>query len=379
MKVLFLTSWYPSDENPTLGNFVARHADAVKSIGHEVIVVHFRVSKSAFLPGIHRFQIDGVDTFQFTMPWVSDRFGFGHRSLLDRFAGFESIAEFKPDIIHGNVIYPSGKLAKKLKEKYKIPLVFTEHWNVYNKAREKYYTTEVARSIRIAVKHTEIIMPVSEELGAAMRKKGYQGDYQIVNNTVDTRLFKLEDKTDNSVFQFLHISTFDKGAKNTHGIIRSFNALKDQKARLVIAGDGDIEGIKDFAVKAAIDCSRIAFLGTQEYSEVAELMKQSHCHVLFSNYENLPCVIAESHCCGLPNIATSVGGIPEMIDSTNGILVAPQNESQLVDAFETVIARYEKYDRDAISQIARARYSYRTIGDRFTKIYLEAQKIARNR
>ena len=50
-------------------------------------------------------------------------------------------------------------------------------------------------------------------------------------------------------------------------------------------------------------------------------MQQAHSFVLNSNIENAPCVISEALCCGLPVIATRVGGVPEMVDKFNGILV----------------------------------------------------------
>ena len=39
LRILFLSSWFPDRNQPTLGNFVKRHAQAV-ALKHDVVVVH---------------------------------------------------------------------------------------------------------------------------------------------------------------------------------------------------------------------------------------------------------------------------------------------------------------------------------------------------
>jgi glycosyltransferase involved in cell wall biosynthesis len=45
--------------------------------------------------------------------------------------------------------------------------------------------------------------------------------------------------------------------------------------------------------------------------------KKADAFILFSRHENFPCVVIEALCCGLPVVASNVGGIAEAVDETN--------------------------------------------------------------
>ncbi|MEZ5034200.1 MAG: glycosyltransferase family 4 protein [Chitinophagaceae bacterium] len=47
----------------------------------------------------------------------------------------------------------------------------------------------------------------------------------------------------------------------------------------------------------------------------------------------------------MPVIATSVGGIPELVSEENGILVASKDEAALTSAMQFMVSSSEKFDR----------------------------------
>jgi glycosyltransferase involved in cell wall biosynthesis len=159
--------------------------------------------------------------------------------------------------------------------------------------------------------------------------------------------------------------------KNTEGLLRAFVKYfeKERDAELVMVGDTDIK-IRTLANELGLS-SRISFRGEVPYSQVATEMQAANCLVMFSNMENSPCVIGEALCCGLPVIATNVGGIPELIDEGNGMLIDPQDEAGLVTALHQMKDRYTKFDRASIAQRANAKFSYPVIGKKFDEIYSE--------
>jgi glycosyltransferase involved in cell wall biosynthesis len=113
----------------------------------------------------------------------------------------------------------------------------------------------------------------------------------------------------------------------------------------------------------------VTLTGEISYADVSQQMKMASAFVLFSRYENLPCVIIEALCCGLPVIATDVGGINELINMKNGILVRSENEEELVRAMDLMIDEYKNFDRDQISSDASERFNYSTIGKQFHDLY----------
>lgn len=374
MNILFVASWYPSKLNPKNGNFIEQHALAVKSVGCNVVVVHLMYSNRIFMPGVKRVIQNNIPVYFISIPRLlrnSTRMqAIMYKRIIKRLKG----SEFLPEIIHGHVVYPAGELALHLKNHFQVPLVFTEHWSGYKSVNSDLFTEDVKSMTKEVLDETELILPVSQDLADNMRAQGFSGKYSVVNNTVNTSVFYPKKRRQSETFRFIHISNFEPRAKNTEGIIRAFIRGSFENATLTIAGDGDIEKLQAYAQSLVGDISQIIFHGALEYSEVADLMRSSDCFVLFSNFENLPCVIAESHCCGLPVLVTNVGGIPEMIDDSNGILIPPDNERKLIEGMRWMIENRNHFNQEEIANVASKRYSYEAIGLTFLNHYKAISK-----
>ncbi len=98
-------------------------------------------------------------------------------------------------------------------------------------------------------------------------------------------------------------------------------------------------------------------------------MQQASAFILFSRFESQPCVILEALCCGLPVISTNVGGIPDLLNETNGILVESEDIDGLVLAMKSMIEQYQRFNRTAIAEAAKATFNYHTIGARHIQYY----------
>ena len=95
------------------------------------------------------------------------------------------------------------------------------------------------------------------------------------------------------------------------------------------------------------------------------MMQDSTMLLLTSFIENSPCVIGEAHCCGLPVVATDVGGIKELI--MEGETVPAKNPELLAAA----ILRWmnKPIDREKLAQKAQERFSYDAIGKKIFEVY----------
>ena len=78
-------------------------------------------------------------------------------------------------------------------------------------------------------------------------------------------------------------------------------------------------------------------------TEVGETLRSARALVLGARWpENAPLIINEARAAGCPVIAPAIGGIPELIDDgIDGILWNPKDDSDLVRAMETLLARPE--------------------------------------
>ena len=125
---------------------------------------------------------------------------------------------------------------------------------------------------------------------------------------------------------------------------------------------------------AGLPPGKIRCTGELSYEQVGVELRKSSALVMFSFYENMPCVILEALCTGLPVIASRVGGITEVVGEDNGILINAGNENELLKAMKEMIAKYPSYKRDQISRKAAAQFSYETIGRTITQVYDEVLK-----
>jgi glycosyltransferase involved in cell wall biosynthesis len=118
-------------------------------------------------------------------------------------------------------------------------------------------------------------------------------------------------------------------------LLRAFALLHDKQPslRLVLAGDGPLRGqLEDLSQTLGI-AHRVEFLGRQGRTQVAKLVHGCEIFVLPSRSEPFGIVLAEAMACKKPVVATTVGGIPEIIENGgNGILVDPDDDKALAEA-----------------------------------------------
>jgi glycosyltransferase involved in cell wall biosynthesis len=188
---------------------------------------------------------------------------------------------------------------------------------------------------------------------------------------VDSSLFFHTEKYDEK-FRFIHVSTLAP-FKNVDGIIRSMALAyqKNNNIELMIVGKIN-DKIYKLAENTGLLNKSIFFTGEVSYAEVARQMQQAKSLILFSRIENMPCVILEALCCGLPVIASDVGGISEVINDSNGILIQSEDETALQNVMLSMIDQYQNYDRKNIADIAKQKFSYEVIGKQFNELYQQA-------
>jgi glycosyltransferase involved in cell wall biosynthesis len=117
--------------------------------------------------------------------------------------------------------------------------------------------------------------------------------------------------------------------------------------RLVCAGEGPLrELLCQLANRVGRDHS-VVLTGRVAPEEVPALLQASDFLVLPSHSEGMPQAVLEAMNCGLPVVATRVGGVPEaVVDGQTGLLVEAKDVGQLRAAIERMI-RDEAFRRDA--------------------------------
>jgi len=115
---------------------------------------------------------------------------------------------------------------------------------------------------------------------------------------------------------------------------------------LLICGDGPERTQLEQLAKDLGVTDRIYFAGQRNRKDALALMADCDIFVLASTYEGLPHVVLEAMSLGLPVIATSVGGIPELVqDGETGVLIEGGDAEALRAAVLELIASPELLQR----------------------------------
>ena len=148
------------------------------------------------------------------------------------------------------------------------------------------------------------------------------------------------------------------------------------KVHLLLAGSGPLGGaLRNQATKLGIQ-ERVHFLGLVD--DVRGLLAESDGVVLASHSEGMSNALLEGLASGLPLIATSVGGNPEVIQpGVNGWLVPPGDAEQLgaaIGEFEADPERRATFG-SASRDIAERQYSVEAMADRFDGLYKQMLRV----
>ena len=369
-NVLFLSSWYPSRVHTTLGNFVRYHALAASKY-NSINVLYIVADDNVKDYEIKYFQDHELKT---TIVYFKRGF-FKYLNYFVAFTkGFHFVKEknkLKFDIVHMNIMHPGVWQALYLKWRYKIPYVVSENWHGFQDLAKYNLSFLEMKLIKIGVRFSSVISPVSKQLKNCMINANYQAKYQIIPNVVDTDKFHIgELDADNKNFIFLHVSTLDDSIKNVSGIIDAFEKIKYKNMVLKIIGDGPTDWIIK-KVSTLKTKNTILIESEKNHAQIAKEMQKADVFVLFSNIENLPLVLIESISSGTPFIASKVGGIPELFNNDLGKLVESGNIDQLVQEMNFMIENPFYFDSSKIRSHALQHYSEKEVGKQFNDLYIE--------
>ena len=405
MNVLHLLSWFPRPDDPTLGNFCVRMIDALPEDCHSVILSvcdgkdmtqSFEVKE---IPGAHHTHVQiyirppKVNAFRKLK--MLRMYQYGMKYIKKRF--------FKPDLIHLHVTYPLGQVALLWKKLFGYKYVLTEHWTIYQPQNKDVLVGKLNRKIVKIANNAELIMPVSLDLQQCMEGHGVNNRFKVIYNLVNTDIFKLRQppcidwlrrmqsissqrtflcgndmqgsiQNDMQIWKkhILHISTLRDEAKNFSGILRTIERLRAQRDdfELHVIHDYEAPEFKAFVKEHDLD-GCVIFHGKKTSAEVAEAYQQADFFVLFSNFENLPCVIVEAFASGVPVLSTSVGGIAEILSPERGVLIPQGDEDALLQGMNQMLDHSSEYDRQAIRDYAIKTFAAQNIGQQIFEAYKE--------
>lgn len=259
----------------------------------------------------------------------------------------------KPDAIYATWAFPDGFAAVLLAKLSGIRVVVKVHGT----------DVEVLGSHRLrrvmavwALNRASAVVSVSAYLRDMLVDLGVQPKkLTVIYNGVDGEKFRALDRTACRVKLNLPITKKIilyvgnlKSDKGVVDLVKSFVmvATVNSNVMLVYAGDGvaraEIERLNNqYGLGEAV-----RFLGKVLHDELPEWINAADVLCLPSHHEGVPNVLLEAASCGTPCVATTVGGIPEVVTPASGLLVVPSDVAALSEALTNALAR--DWNRDEI-------------------------------
>lgn len=356
MRVLVLPIEFPTASRPFAGIFILRCAQALRDLGHEIEVLRVaplappigtKWKGYASLPALEYVDGIAVRTIRAVIP--PRRIGMEYLPAQVYGAVSREIARFKPDVLHANFLIPAGQVAVR----HAVPTVVTAHGgDAYAWPMER---PGLRRAAQEAIRKATRVTAVSDYIRRCVLALQPR-DVDVILNGADERYFFPRNRDAARDVLALPRDRFVVAfagnvlrAKGLYDLVEAAAQLS-QPAILAIAGEGpDREHLQWAARAAGVE---MRFFGRMDSEGVAQLFSAADVVTLPSHNEGLPNVVCEAMLAQRAVVATTVGGIPEILTPERGVLVPPHDPAALRASFE-MLARDAQL-RDRLAAAARA-------------------------
>lgn len=375
LKVLFMTNWYPTREEPVKAVWVREHAKAVR-LYDDVLVLHC-VGSDLNLKRLWRTEQEtnerlreGIPTYRvWYRPSPIPKTSY-FIYLWSIFRTFQHIVDegFRPDIIHVH-IYDAGGPAVLIGKLNRIPVVVTEHFSSF--PRRLLSSLDVVKAW-LAFRWAKRVLPVSSALQKAIEHYGIHAHFQVIPNVADTTLFFPPShlREDMNPKRILFVGQLAP-VKGVPYLLQALSRLGQKRDdwHLDIVGDGDARMEYE---RLAVDLKlgdKVAFHGLKTKQEVADFMRRADLFVLPSLCETFSAPAIEALATGTPLLATRCGGPEEFVIKDVGLLVPPGDADTLCNGLDYMLDNLHLYSCKRISQYAIERFSPELVGAKLHAVY----------
>ncbi|MGA3185505.1 MAG: N-acetyl-alpha-D-glucosaminyl L-malate synthase BshA [Bryobacteraceae bacterium] len=226
---------------------------------------------------------------------------------------------------------------------------------------------------KFSIEKSDGITTISKYLQDRTREVfGVANEIRVIHNFVNCDLYKPDPERQPKEKQLIHLSNF-RPVKRVLDCIRILHEVrKSTPAHLVMVGDGPERGPAEMLARELRVESHVSFLGKQDHVE--RLIPKHHILLMPSEMEAFGLAALEAMACGLPPVATRVGGVSELIsDGVDGFLEPAGDiaaQAARVVSLLTDDALYQRMSA-AARHSAETRYSTSLIIPQYEQYYTE--------
>ncbi|MCI0546156.1 MAG: glycosyltransferase family 4 protein [Candidatus Rokubacteria bacterium] len=360
MRALVLSTVFPNPEQPSFGVFVAERTRRIAALCDLAVVApipwfpmneRIRGVRARAIP--HLETRDGI-TVHHPRVFCVPRYGKSLDGLLYALSLVPVLARirrrFPFDVIDAHFAYPDGLAATLLGVLFRRPVVITLRGSIVRLAAYRLHRPQ----LRWALERAARVLSVSQALKQVAVGLGTPPEkIRVIPNGVDTAVFRPRGRA---------AARAELGLPPDRTIVLSVGSIDEHKGHhRVIAGLPEIASRHRDVLFVIVGLERpgqssrpllermigglglerhVRIVGPQPHDRIPLWMSAADLFCLATKSEGWPNVLLESLACGLPVVATRVGGVPEVVtDEHLGILVPPADDAALAKAIVDGIER----------------------------------------
>jgi glycosyltransferase involved in cell wall biosynthesis len=253
------------------------------------------------------------------------------------------------------------------------PVIFHLHGGGFMQFYDKNCNPVSKRIVRYTLNRCAKIIVLSKEWLESVSTITENNQIVIVPNTAVSVVDVMQKKPSHPAsILFLGRLCWNKGV---YDLLEAFSHILQShpNARLICAGDGEIGKCRRVAAELRLGNS-VEFPGWVGDARRSELLSEASIYVLPSYMEGSPISILEAMSAGLPVVASSVGGIPDLVtDRSEGFLIAPGDPVALKRRICALLEDSEL--REKMATKAKSKYeeyfSVNSVIPKLEKVYRE--------
>ncbi len=396
-KILVLSPWYPTLKNPVHGIFVqeqsalmAEDFDVRVLVGKPVRISRLNFASQKLktkylkqnLPSqVRLYPIAPPQTYEATYLYCPELEVHHNLYLMEEcfktaLAYFIEKENWKPDLIHAHVTNTAGIIGSFLSKNFNIPFIITEHTSTFLLHEYSFY---LANRIIATLLNANAVLVVSNHQKHLLFMHKIFRTIEVVGNLVDESQFFIKKQTSkNSKFVILNTAR------------PSFE--KDLKTFLYAVSKLVQKGYKDIEAKIILSKSREDTVQFEDYEQIcqdlgiAQFCKfhyivprqdivsfYQNCDVFVSSsiVESFGVAICEALMCGKPVVSTANGGVEDMVNQENGIIVPLQDYQAMAEAILKIKNNEIVFDPEKVRNSVVNKYGKEAFKNRLRKIYLD--------
>jgi len=288
----------------------------------------------------------GLDVLVLSLlpPAEGPRHDFFAEAGLDRITSWDPagflplLRKFQPQLLHAHFATEPTEAARALAKDVGCPFTFTAHgYDIRRKPPPDFHARAIAARAVITVSQANA-GHITEHFRVPADR------IHVIPCGVDCELFcppaPGQEKNDPAEPPWLVCVARHVPVKNQARLLEMCALLRDRgvEFRCALVGDGPSHAdLRALASKLGLG-ALIDFPGAATQPEVVKWWQRAAVALLTSDSEGMPVCLMEAGACGVPSVATAVGGVPELIeDGVTGLLAPAGDVSVLANAVQKLL------------------------------------------